>query len=176
MAPRADVDAKIAAATLELLRTRGPHGVTVEAVTARSGVAKTTIYRRYSDRRDMLGAALSSITTAAPLDDQTDVRDRFRWVIDRAVDAVEGGIGFGGFAALLTDEDAEFTEVFRRILAEQRATLESVITRTWPGVDAVTLIDALVGAYAAERARTGAVADGWQNRLFAVFWPALSSV
>ncbi len=176
MAPRREVDAKIAAATLEVLRTRGPRAVTVEAVTAYSGVAKTTIYRRYRDRRDMLAAALSSITTTAPLDDQTDARDRFRWVIDHAVDAVEGGIGFGGFAALLTDDDPEFTEVFRRILAEQRATLESVMTQTWPGIDAATVIDALVGAYAAERARTGAVADGWQDRLFAVFWPVVSSL
>lgn len=176
MAPRREVDAKIAAATLEVLRTRGPRAVTVEAVTAHSGIAKTTIYRRYSDRRDMLAAALSSITSATTLDDEADARGRFRWVIEHAVDAVEGGIGFGGFAALLTDDDPEFTEVFRRILAEQRATLESVMTQTWPGVDAATVIDALVGAYAAERARTGAVGDGWQDRLFAVFWPAVSSV
>ncbi|TRW86171.1 TetR/AcrR family transcriptional regulator [Mycolicibacterium sp. 018/SC-01/001] len=175
MASRTEVDSKIAAATLELLRTRGPRGVTVEAVTARSGVAKTTIYRRYSDRRDMLAAALSSITTTPALDAHADPQDRLRWVIDHAVDAVESGIGFGGFAALLTDEDAEFTDVFRRILAEQRATLESVVTQTWPAVDAVTLIDALVGAYTAERARTGAVADGWQERFFTVFWPALGS-
>ncbi|WP_281711100.1 TetR/AcrR family transcriptional regulator, partial [Dermacoccus nishinomiyaensis] len=78
---------------LELLRTRGPRGVTVEAVTGRSGVAKTTIYRRYSDRRDMLAAALSSITSATTLDDEADARGRFRWVIEHAVDAVEGGIG-----------------------------------------------------------------------------------
>ncbi|MEH3140735.1 MAG: helix-turn-helix domain containing protein [Mycobacterium kyogaense] len=175
MTTRAEVDAKIAAATLEVLRTRGPRAVTVEAVTARSGVAKTTIYRRYSDRRDMLAAALSSITTAAPLDAQTDPRDLLAWVITHAVDAVEGGIGFGGFAALLTDDDPDFTEVFRRILAEQRATLEAAITQTWTGIDPVTLIDAIVGAYTAERARTGAVADGWQDRLFDVFWLAVSS-
>ena len=60
MAPRREVDAKIAAATLEVLRTRGPRAVTVEAVTAHSGIAKTTIYRRYSDRRDMLAAALAN--------------------------------------------------------------------------------------------------------------------
>jgi hypothetical protein len=35
------------------------------------------------------------------------------------------------------------------------------------------LIDAVVGAYVAELARTGTIADGWQERLFSLFWPAV---
>lgn len=170
---RADVGQRIADATLELLRTRGPRGVTVEAVTARSGVAKTTIYRRYRDRREMLSAALGRLTPTAPPGADTAPRERLRWVIEHAVEAVEAGIGFGGFAALLTDEDPEFTELFRRILAEQRAALETVIEDIWADVDAATLIDAVVGAYTAERARTGTIAEGWQARLFDLFWPVL---
>ena len=46
MAQRQDVDDGIADATLALLRTKGPRSVTVEAVAERSGIAKTTIYRR----------------------------------------------------------------------------------------------------------------------------------
>ncbi|KRE25582.1 hypothetical protein ASG82_18755 [Mycobacterium sp. Soil538] len=171
MTPRRDVDQRIADATLELLRTRGPRGVTVEAVTARSGIAKTTIYRRYRDRREMLSAALGRLAPTEPPGADTDPRERLRWVIEHAVEAVDAGIGFGGFAALLTDEDPEFTEVFRRILAGQRAALEQVLEDSWPGVDAATLIDALVGAYTAERARTGSVAGGWEERLFELFWP-----
>lgn len=175
MTPRGAVDQRIADATLELLRTRGPRGVTVEAVTARSGVAKTTIYRRYRDRREMLSSALERLAPTAPPGADVAPRERLRWVIAHAVEAVDAGIGFGGFAALLSDEDAEFTEVFRRILAGQRAALEQVIKDSWAGVDAATLIDALVGAYTAERARTGTVADGWEARLFDLFWPVVRS-
>ena len=46
-AQRPSRDERITAAALDLLRTQGPAAVTVEAVAARSGVAKTTIYRRY---------------------------------------------------------------------------------------------------------------------------------
>jgi AcrR family transcriptional regulator len=173
--PKREVDAKIADATLDILRARGPRAVTVEAVTAHSGVAKTTIYRRYADRREMLAAALARVSPPAPPGDQADPEHRLRWVIEHAVDAVDAGIGYGGFAALLTGEDAEFAEVFRRILAEQRAALEEVVERSWPGVGAATLVDAVVGAYIAERARTGAVADGWQQRLFALFWPTVGA-
>ena len=59
---RSSRDQRISAAALDLLRTKGPAAVTVEAVVARSGVAKTTIYRRYRNRNDMLTAALASIT------------------------------------------------------------------------------------------------------------------
>lgn len=179
MAQRRDVDDGIREATLELLRTKGPRSVTVEAVAARSGIAKTTIYRRHRDRRDMLSQALSEVTTPEPLPPQTAAADRLRWVITQAVKAVEDGIGFGGFAAMLTTEDPEFTDLFRQILVAQRAQLESVINADKadgsmrPDVDAATLIDAVVGAHIAERARTGRVADDWETRLFELFWPVV---
>jgi AcrR family transcriptional regulator len=179
MAKRQDVDDAIADATLLLLRTKGPRSVTVEAVAARSGVAKTTIYRRHRDRRDMLSAALSRVTTPEPLAVQADAPDRLRWLIKEAVKTVEVGIGYGGLAALLTDEDPAFTKLFRRILAKQRAELESVIDAgkadgSFHGdVDAATLVDAVVGAHIAERTRTGRVAPGWENRLFDLFWPTM---
>ena len=179
MAPRPDVDDAIADATLALLRTKGPRSVTVEAVAARSGIAKTTIYRRYRDRRDMLSAALSRVTTPEPLAVQADAPDRLRWLIKEAVKTIEVGIGFGGLAAMLTDEDPDFTKLFRRILAKQRRELEAVIDAGKADgsfradVDAATLVDAIVGAHIAERARTGRVATGWESRLFELFWPTV---
>lgn len=177
MAQRPDVDDGIADATLSLLRTKGPRSVTVEAVAARSGIAKTTIYRRHRDRRDVLTAALSQVTTPEPLAVDARPADRLRWLIHEAVKTIEVGIGFGGLAAMLTDEDPDFTKLFRRILVRQRAELESVIDSakadgSFRGdVDGATLIDAIVGAHIAERARTGRVAAGWDARLFDLFWP-----
>lgn len=179
MTGRRNVDDDITDATLQLLRAKGPRSVTVEAVAARSGIAKTTIYRRYRDRREMLSAALSRVTAPEPLTPATAASERLRWVIKHAVEAVDGGIGFGGFAAMLTEEDPEFTALFRRILVDQRAQLESVIAAGSADgsfradVDGATLIDAVVGAYIAERARTGTVTDGWQSRLFDLFWPVV---
>ena len=47
MAERQRVEDGIAESTLYLLRNGGPRAVTVEAVAAHSGIAKTTIYRRH---------------------------------------------------------------------------------------------------------------------------------
>src|SRR5215218_1199377 len=110
MAKDGSVEDRITSSTLRLLRTKGPRSVTVEAVAARSGIAKTTIYRRHRDRRDMLSAALSRVTTPEPLGAQADAPARLRWLIREAVNIVEIGIGFGGFAAMLTDEDPAFTK------------------------------------------------------------------
>jgi hypothetical protein len=82
---------------------------------------------------------------------------------------------------MITDEDPDFTKLFRRILAKQRRELESVIDAgkadgSFRGdVDAATLVDAIVGAHIAERARTGRVATGWEARLFDLFWPIVVS-
>ncbi|OBK72743.1 TetR/AcrR family transcriptional regulator [Mycobacterium sp. 1274761.0] len=179
MARQRRVEDGIADSALQILRSAGPRAVTVEAVAAQSGIAKTTIYRRHLNRRDMLSSALSKLASPAPPDRQTDAAEQLRWLIDHAVEAVENGIGLGGFAALLTEDDPEFSEAFRQILAAQRAELTSVIeTAKAVGamradIDTATLIDAIVGAYIAEQSRTGRVAEGWRERLFELFWPAI---
>ena len=91
---------------------------------ARSGIAKTTIYRRHRDRRDVLSAALSRMTAIEPLAAQVEAPDQLRWLIREAVKTIEVGFCFGGFAALLTDDDPDFTKLFRRNLADKRAALD----------------------------------------------------
>ncbi|MEW2481420.1 helix-turn-helix domain-containing protein [Mycobacterium sp. NPDC049093] len=173
------VEDGIAESTLHLLRSGGPRAVTVEAVAAHSGIAKTTIYRRHPNRRDMLASALSRLASPSPVDPDATAPERLRWLISQAVGMVEDGIGLGGLAAMLTEDDPEFTAVFRRILVDQRAALAVVVDAAKADgsmradVDTVTLIDAVVGAYIAESARTGGVKDGWDERLFQLFWPTV---
>ena len=110
---------------------------------------------------------------------QVEAPDRLRWLIREAVKTIDAGIGFGGFAALLTDDDPDFTKLFRRILAERRAGLHSVIDAGKADgsfradLDGATLVDAMVGAHVYERARTGRVASGSETRLFDLFWPVV---
>lgn len=179
MAERQRVEDGIAESTLYLLRNGGPRAVTVEAVAAHSGIAKTTIYRRHPNRRHMLSTALSRLASPAPLDPHADAPDRLRWFIRHAVETVEYGIGLGGMAAMLTDDDPEFTALFRQILIDQRAKVADAIDMgkvdgsMRDDVDTATLIDAVVGAYISEQARTGQIADGWESRLFSMLWPTV---
>ncbi|HEY1622443.1 MAG TPA: TetR/AcrR family transcriptional regulator [Streptosporangiaceae bacterium] len=62
-------------AALELFGERGVEGVCVEAVAARAGVGKATIYRRWSNKEDLLLAALGSMKAPMPDPDTGKVRD-----------------------------------------------------------------------------------------------------
>jgi AcrR family transcriptional regulator len=57
----AEADRAIMRATLELLADEGLQGLSVEGVAAKAGVGKTTIYRRYPGKRELVGAALASV-------------------------------------------------------------------------------------------------------------------
>lgn len=60
---RARSRASVLEAAIAILRESGQPGLTIEAVAARSGVAKTTIYRHFADRDELHVAALQA---AAP--------------------------------------------------------------------------------------------------------------
>jgi AcrR family transcriptional regulator len=62
-------------AALELFGERGVDGVCVEAVAARAGVGKATIYRRWSSKEDLLLAALGSLKRPLPAPRGESVRE-----------------------------------------------------------------------------------------------------
>ncbi len=62
-------------AALELFGERGVDGVCVEAVAARAGVGKATIYRRWSTKEDLLLAALGSLKRPLPAPRGASVRE-----------------------------------------------------------------------------------------------------
>jgi AcrR family transcriptional regulator len=173
-------DERITTAALDLLWTKGPRAVTVEAVAARAGVAKTTIYRRYRDREDMLAAALTSLTQPTPPADDSALLPILEWLVEQSLNAIDEGIGVGGVAALLTEEDPDFTELIRSLLVEHRNGLANVVRDPSLGyevredLDVETMLDCIVGAYLAERARSGVVQPGWAQRVLRTLWPAFT--
>ena len=166
------VDAKIAHATLQILRILGPRAVTMEAVSQESGVAKTTLYRRYRDRRELLRTALAPLGEIAPVETKLSGQERLEWVVQQSIDVIEGGIGLGGMAALLTEEDPEFNAMFREILATSRSPIIAALTdqdrRRRDEIDPDLVIDMIVGSYIAERARTGQVGRSWARRVVVI--------
>ena len=74
--PRSErAEQAIIEATLELFAEKGPDGLCVEAVAARAGVGKATVYRRWHNKEDLLLAALGSLKSPLPHPDTGSVRD-----------------------------------------------------------------------------------------------------
>jgi AcrR family transcriptional regulator len=75
-----EADAAILDATRDLLADGGWTALTVEGVAARAGVAKTTVYRRFSSRTDLAVAAVAQLVESAmvPVDPDCTPEDQVR--------------------------------------------------------------------------------------------------
>ena len=104
-----------------LLGDGGLTAVTVDAVAARSGVAKTSIYRHWRSRSELVVALLADLV---PRVQPTDVSAPLREELTRFLTAVAEQLDSGPWAAALpslieaADHDSELAGV-RRQLAEQ---------------------------------------------------------
>jgi AcrR family transcriptional regulator len=176
----AETDERIRGAALRLLHDHGPGAVTVEAVAASSGVAKTTIYRRYVDRDDLLRAALAAVIGDPGDPPRADPRERIRWALDQTWHQMADVLGPGGLAAVVGDTDRRFTELFRRVLAPYTDALVTLILADVAAgqlrrdLDADATVSLFVGAYLGELVRRGAVDEAFADRCLHLMWVAMT--
>lgn len=177
---RAATDRAIRDGALALLRTQGPTAVNIDAVAARSGAARTTIYRRYRSREELLGAVLDELVDDDLPAPTLPVADKLRWVLERVLRVLDEGIGRGGTAAVLTDSDPGFTAALRERLADRLAALATAMAedvdagRLARRVDPDALVGVLFGAYLSELLRHGTPRDGWIDRTVDLLAPAVT--
>ncbi|RZU16338.1 TetR family transcriptional regulator [Kribbella rubisoli] len=174
-------DERIFEAAHELLRQKGPAAVNIDSVAHRSGVARTTIYRRYRSRRELLTALMERLVEPAPPAPDLPVREKLRWVLDRICDILQNRLGPGATAAVITGSDPEFTTAVRARLATRLSSLIDLMNadiesgRLSPDIDPDTVLGILVGAYLAEVLRFGSPREGWTDRAIDFLTPAVTS-
>jgi AcrR family transcriptional regulator len=125
-------DEAILDATVDLLAEQGYLGLSVEAVAARAGVAKTTIYRRWPTKDHLLMDAVACIKGSHPEPPGGPVRDDLIYMLTRMRDAWFKG-RFGRLMAQLAADGLERPELYRqgrdRFVAPRRAQMRRVIER-----------------------------------------------
>jgi AcrR family transcriptional regulator len=102
----------VLAAATKLLSEEGSAGFTVDAVAARSGVAKTTIYRHWPTKDDLLMAALGCYDEDAEVPDTGTVRGDLVAVLTRLAHGLADAEWSRSLPALLdrAEHDPEFAE------------------------------------------------------------------
>ncbi len=81
-------------AALELGEELGFEGLTVEAIAARSGIAKTTIYRRWPNvGAIVMDAFLAEVTRLAPIQERATARESFTASMRLLAKAYRGRLG-----------------------------------------------------------------------------------
>lgn len=168
----ARTDRKILAGGLKLLREAGPQKVTIEAVAVVSGVAKTSIYRRYSNSDELLEAVLEEIYTAPPAASPSagDWEESMR----AAIELLFEDMGRGVALTLLQDPQSTTSEVLRRkIIRPRMEVLRKLLEHDRDlglireNVDLDVVIDFMLGASYAHVARYGSLDEAWPARVHA---------
>jgi AcrR family transcriptional regulator len=117
---RARSDQAILGATRELLEENGVRGLTIEGVAERSGVAKTTIYRRYRDKDELALAVLiedTELFRAPP--DLGDTRKELLAFVKEATEIIlRGGVIKGLASEVATNP--ELGEAYREQIIKVR--------------------------------------------------------
>jgi len=123
-------------AAAELLLKGGVPALTVEAVVERSGVARSTIYRHWATRRDLLVAAFHRLMpVVAEPDVEGPLRERLQTLLEDHVRNLRKATWAAAIPTLLdaTSRDPELAGVRERLREQHRGpvrrTLERAIER-----------------------------------------------
>ena len=176
---RAETDQRLMRATAELLREKGPAGGTIEAVASRSGVARTTIYRRFDSRRQLIEAAIDPVVDRPLPPLRLALEDKVRWVLEQVAELFETGLGRGAVAAIISDSDPDFTGALREALERRLDALRAQIAedidagRVDQHVEPDAVIGLLFGAHLGEVLRHGQPRKGWTDDTVALLTKAL---
>jgi AcrR family transcriptional regulator len=103
----ASADSAILGTTIELLRERGYRDFNVDVVSDRTGIAKSTIYRRWPSKGALVAAAIAPLPSG--LDAEAIVADTERVL------------------ALLRDPDGEAIDVIRATIVPRHAALATLV-------------------------------------------------
>jgi AcrR family transcriptional regulator len=125
---RAGADEEILTVTRELLRERGYRDFTVDAISDRTGIAKTTIYRRFPSKGELVAAAIAPMNGVAQAQDIATILRETANVL-----------------RLLTDPEGEAINVVRAVVQPRRARIRELLARD-SSRDADLAADLLTGA------------------------------
>jgi AcrR family transcriptional regulator len=136
--PGADADprvtrtrATVLGAAIDLLAERGYSGFSVEAVVARTGVAKTTLYRHWRTRDDLLAATIAELDGAGPLPDTGSVRQDLLDHLARRVRAAQTRNWNRCIPALVeaADRNPELATMIATLAAQILGQIETILRR-----------------------------------------------
>jgi TetR/AcrR family transcriptional regulator, regulator of autoinduction and epiphytic fitness len=140
-------------AVLEELGAVGYGALTIEAVAARAGVGKSTIYRHWTGKLSLVEDAFRTLKAQVLVPESGTLRERVIGILQQVAGLVEESTYSACMPALIdaAERDPQVREFHCRFSSERRAVLVDVLKEAVasgelpPHVDAELLADALVG-------------------------------
>ena len=125
----------ILAAALDLLADVGCGGLTMEAVAARAGVGKSTIYRQWPGKLDLIEDAIRTLKTNVTLPTGGTVRERVTALLVTVAAGMADSTWSSCLPAIIdaAERDPEILAIHRRVAGERRQVLVDLLAE---GVEA----------------------------------------
>jgi AcrR family transcriptional regulator len=119
-------------ATLELLAEFGFEAMSIEAIASRAGVGKTTIYRRYSGKAELVADAIESIREKIVIPDTGSLWGDIDTLIQNAAQISLNPLGRQTVAMIISSasSNAEFAQIYwTKYLQPRREAFAVVLER-----------------------------------------------
>jgi TetR/AcrR family transcriptional regulator of autoinduction and epiphytic fitness len=119
----------ILSAALELLGELGYGGLTIEAVAARAGVGKSTIYRHWSGKLELVEEAIRTLKVATPIPDVGSTRDQVTGMLTELATNLADSTWSNCLPAIIdaAERDPEVLAIHRRTVYNRRQTLVDLL-------------------------------------------------
>jgi AcrR family transcriptional regulator len=108
----------ILGATLEVLAEDGYEAMSIEAVAARAGVGKTTIYRRWASKEELVIDAIRSVHADVPIIDTGHLRDDLISLLHNGYQVIRKRPLLGKLALKVVGEYLTQPETFQCVLSQ----------------------------------------------------------
>ncbi len=177
---------KTITATIDVVMEHGVNGFTVDEVSRRSGVAKTTIYRHWPSGDDLLFDAINTVIEPEPEPDTGSLREDLMAMVGHlmAVGSMATSSHRCMFVGLLNGSlhDEQLGRLLRRMADYRREPIRNVVIRAQqrgeidPAIDVDLAVDILSGPFFARvmiRGETFTRAEGqrWVEAMEAALAP-----
>jgi AcrR family transcriptional regulator len=177
-------DDRILHATFEQLIRVGYGGLSMESVATDAGVAKTTVFRRYPSKRDLVMAALTrEVPFEAPTMD-IPARDALDLFVRQAITMLVESGAVRVLASLLVEDRREpgLLDAFReRLIGPRRALVVDMLQRgvergeLRPDIDPLIVTELVAGAVFAHHVVLGQhTTDAWIESIVDHVWLAVA--
>ncbi|MEH2077171.1 MAG: TetR/AcrR family transcriptional regulator [Nostoc sp.] len=125
-------DQAILQATLDLLAEVGYQSMSIEAIASRAGVGKTTIYRRYNSKEELVADAIESFRDDLAIPDTGSFWGDMDILINNAAKKIDSPLGRQTLALIIStaSSNPQFAEVYwTKYTKVRREALSKVLKR-----------------------------------------------
>lgn len=177
---RSETNRRIREAVLEIIRSQGLGAVTMESVAALSGVAKTTLYRRYGDRHDLINGVLAEL---GPLPDDGGLavnRESLVQILRQVQAGYQRHIGRASIGSMLSPDHETVTRWRAKLFLPHMEQLLAYLQRgvrdqiLSPNLDYVLVVDMIMGGLLVGDAMRAELSLTWAENTVNTIWPLLA--